>query len=77
MNRPNKSGVRVAKEDFSWPCDVCRRSTQPGWLWLGGGDWAECPQCAGTGKITGTLTERVPTRKIMLPQRVGVRRVSI
>jgi hypothetical protein len=26
-------------------CDLCRGSSKPGFLWLGGSDYVECPQC--------------------------------
>lgn len=31
------------------PCFTCKGSTRKGLLWLGGGDWATCPTCEGTG----------------------------
>lgn len=30
-------------------CTLCANSTRKGLLWLGGGDWLECPDCNGTG----------------------------
>lgn len=27
-------------------CDVCS-PRKPGFLWMGGNDWVECPQCVG------------------------------
>lgn len=33
------------------PCVTCAKSTRPGLLWLGGGDWLECPDCDGTREI--------------------------
>lgn len=30
-------------------CDLCSKSSRKGLLWLGGGDWVECPDCGGTG----------------------------
>lgn len=29
-------------------CPTCIHSTRKGLLWLGGGDWLECPDCGGT-----------------------------
>ena len=31
-------------------CDVCSKQ-KPGWCWLGGADYVECPNCEGKGKI--------------------------
>ena len=33
-------------------CDFCRRSEKPGYLWLGGKDYVECPQCDGDQRMT-------------------------
>lgn len=33
-------------------CQTCAGSTRKGLLWLGGGDWLECPDCGGTGVFT-------------------------
>ncbi len=71
----DRHGRKIVKSEFAWPCDICARSTERGWLWLGAGDWVKCPQCNGTGKIDGTLTEVTPTRRFILPQRVGVTHV--
>ena len=30
-------------------CELCAASSRKGLLWLGGGDWLECPDCGGTG----------------------------
>lgn len=32
-------------------CDTCAPSTRPGLLWLGGGDWVECPRGCVNGRI--------------------------
>lgn len=32
-------------------CDLCGRSSKPGYLWLGGSDYVECPQCGGDKKM--------------------------
>lgn len=32
-------------------CPTCVLSTRKGLLWLGGSDWTECPDCAGTGDV--------------------------
>ncbi|MDQ3024753.1 MAG: hypothetical protein M3R04_10330 [bacterium] len=32
-------------------CVTCHKSSRPGLLWLGGGDWLECPDCTN-----GTVT---------------------
>jgi hypothetical protein len=69
------SGTQIVKQDINWPCDICARSTERGWLWLPGGDWVLCPQCEGSGKITGVVTGLTQTRKIILPQTVGVNHV--
>lgn len=71
----DRHGRRITKSALDWPCDICAKSTEPGQLWLGGGDWVTCPQCNGSGKIDGTLTQIMPTRKIILPTRQGVERV--
>lgn len=64
------SGARVKRADFAWRCATCARSTEPGWLWLGGGDWVKCPNC-DKGFITGVQTQITPTRQIFLPARVS------
>lgn len=68
MNSPTElnSGTRIEKRDFVQRCGHCARSTEPGWLWLGGSDWAQCPMCTD-GYIRGTETRITPTRKIILP----------
>jgi hypothetical protein len=68
----DRFGVKRAKREFKWPCDVCAKSTQKGWLWLGGGDWVKCPQCLGTGVISGEMSTWEPTRRIILPTAEGV-----
>jgi hypothetical protein len=47
------------------PCSQCR---QRGTLWLGGGDYLECPDCDGRGYIE-VQEHRVQarTRKIFIP----------
>lgn len=32
-------------------CDMCQGSSKPGYLWLGGSDYVECPQCFTTRTI--------------------------
>lgn len=32
-------------------CDMCAGSSKPGYLWLGGSDYVECPQCFTTRTI--------------------------
>ena len=49
------------------PCDVCSQSTRRGLLWLGGGDWVECPQCVGTAKIEVIQKECPPTGRLFIP----------
>ncbi len=53
-------------------CPTCARSTRPGLLWLGGGDWVECPDCEGT-TVFVMHEERVPPppSRVFLP---GVKR---
>jgi len=66
------SGTKVEKREIKMRCDICVKSTERGWLWLPGGDWVLCPQCQGSGLITGEETKLTQTRKIILPARVGV-----
>lgn len=33
-------------------CSTCQGSSRKGLLWLGGGDWLECPDCNATGTVT-------------------------
>ena len=33
------------------PCVTCRESLRRGLLWMGGGDYLECPDCGGTGTL--------------------------
>lgn len=70
------SGLKVVKREFLARCGTCKNSTEPGWLWLGGGDWVECPECnnisqgiknSTPGFFTGLETQLTPTRKIILP----------
>jgi len=63
------SGKRITKQDFKVRCGVCAKSVEPGWLWLGGGDYVQCPACTN-GYITGTEMRIEPTRKIFLPRRL-------
>jgi hypothetical protein len=43
-------------------CPTCRHTEKgPGLLWLGGSDYVECPDCAGTG--TFVMYERRITPK--------------
>jgi hypothetical protein len=60
------AGAKITKREFRQRCDGCARSTEPGWLWLGGGDWVQCPWCIN-GYVTGLETRIDPTRKIFLP----------
>ena len=66
------SGTKIEKREIKMRCDICARSTELGWLWLPGGDWVLCPQCQGSGLITGEETKLTQTRKIILPAKVGV-----
>jgi hypothetical protein len=61
------AGAKITKREFNDRCEGCKRSTEPGWLWLGGGDWVECPLCNGRGYFVGIETRVEPTRKIFLP----------
>lgn len=47
-------------------CDLCAPSTRPGLLWLGGGDWVECPQCVG-GKLEIIQQDVQPVGRIFIP----------
>ena len=64
----NAFGVKVARRDFKWRCATCSR-LEPGWIWLPGGDYVQCPNCKN-GFITGVGTRTTPTRKIILPHKV-------
>ena len=72
-NISRNSGTRIEKREIKMPCDICARSTERGWLWLPGGDWVLCPQCGGSGFITGEEMRFMPTRRIILPSRIGVK----
>jgi DNA-directed RNA polymerase subunit RPC12/RpoP len=61
-------GARVKKQDFSWRCATCAKSTEPGWLWLGGTDYVQCPNCDKGIAAAGVQTSIEPTRKIFLPK---------
>ena len=49
-------------------CPVCAGSTRKGLLWLGGGDWLECPDCGGSG-VFSLIEERFTprTRTVLVP----------
>lgn len=64
-----KDGTKVQRADFKWRCGTCLTSVEPGWLWLGGKDHVQCPNCVG-GFITGIETRVEPTRKIFLAKAV-------
>lgn len=42
------------------PCHVCHAR---GVLWLGGNDYVDCPECEGTGRITGWMEIIAPMPK--------------
>ena len=67
----NHNGERIAKRDFKQRCGICAQSTEPGWLWLGKGDWVKCPFCEGKGWVTGTETRIDPTRKHFIVSSTG------
>lgn len=55
-------------------CVLCRESLKPGYLWIGGKDYLECPDCNGTGRFL-MIEERIqppPTRVFL----AGLTRVS-
>ena len=54
MKRGRAGITRVEKR-----CPLCIRSLKRGLLWIGGGDYAECPDCEGTG-IFVSYRERMP-----------------
>ena len=66
----NVNGQRIRKRDFRQRCGACVKSTEPGWLWLGGGDWVKCPNCE-TGWNSGVETVIEPTRKIFIVSSTG------
>jgi hypothetical protein len=43
------------------PCPVCRAARYPGRLWLGGREYVDCPECEGTGRLTGFIQYFGPT----------------
>lgn len=53
-------------------CDMCAKSTRKGALWLGGGDWVECPNCQGTAEVEA-ITEVVQahTQALYTPRAGG------
>lgn len=55
-------------------CFLCRESLKPGYLWIGGKDYLECPDCNGTARFL-MIEERIqppPTRVFL----AGLTRVS-
>jgi hypothetical protein len=48
-------------------CDLCRDSAKPGYLWLGGSDYVECPQCFTTRKVACVETLHTPGRLFASP----------
>lgn len=49
-------------------CQTCADSTKPGRLWLGGVDWLECPDCAGTTVVEFDESRYTPReRKVFIP----------
>jgi hypothetical protein len=49
---------------------TCLYSLEPGWLWMPGGDYVQCPNCI-KGWVSGHETVVHQTRKIILPARVS------
>jgi hypothetical protein len=63
-------GRKVEKRGGYRRCDVCARSTEPGWIMFRSGDWLQCPQCGDSSKpgyIHVEVTSLTPTRSIILP----------
>lgn len=50
-------------------CDLCLSSGKQGYLWLGGKDYVECPQCFGTGRKRGRLEI---VEQVITPSRIFV-----
>lgn len=47
------------------PCDICS-PVKPGYLWLRGNDWVECPQCV-LGQIEVVEQKVEPKGKVFIP----------
>lgn len=66
MSRETRKAVR---------CDVCTTSLRPGFLWLRGSDYVECPGCTYKGKQCGAKPGEIelitrecpPTGKMFIP----------
>lgn len=58
------------------PCDFCSKA-KPGWLWLGGADYVECPDCEATGKVE-CIEYRVKYKEqlLIIPGAGSLRRLS-
>lgn len=51
-------------------CDLCSPRKR-GYLWLGGGDWVECPQCNATGKVEVIEEHVTPRGKVFISGETG------
>lgn len=59
-----KPARRVRAEHRRVPCPDCQRR---GVLWLGGKDYADCPNCEGKGWFHMVTEEVLPQGTIFLP----------
>jgi DNA-directed RNA polymerase subunit RPC12/RpoP len=55
-------GQRIATR-----CPTCKNSLKKGHLWLGGGDYLECPDCGGTTIFVMFEQRITPGKSILMP----------
>ena len=61
----------VSTEVVKVRCPVCAGSLRPGLLWLGGGDYLECPSCDGGTLTINEYKLRPIERTISIPKKVA------
>jgi DNA-directed RNA polymerase subunit RPC12/RpoP len=47
-------------------CPTCQHSQKPGYLWLRGADYLECPDCGGTGRFVMYEQRVTPPTRVFL-----------
>jgi len=57
------------RERHQWVrCPTCQGSIEPGKLWIGGGDYVDCPDCVGTpGRVELVETLVEPGKSVFMP----------
>lgn len=59
--------MTTKEQRLTLACDLCRGSSKPGYLWLGGADYVECPQCETSRKVEIVEQLYTPSRLFVSP----------